>query len=290
MHSTFVQSTAAMGAALLAASAAARQGADTTPPAPRPAERTPLAFSFQPAVWIPRLGGSSSLGGSNDDAINNLEDPFDLDSTEAVPNIEFSMHGGEQWQLDLSGFHFSTQAREVIGATAAFGGLVISPGDEVEAKLEITSFAAEIVMWRWQPIDLGVGPPRSRVKLRFAPTAGVRYFSIDERVAIAAGGRAGAEGEWLSPFLGFRMQTLFELPQSFPLGESIEIGGGGGIGPAFGDEGGFAAHVHAGILWNVTPNLGATFGYRLVHFDVENDDYQFDGGLQGLVFGISARF
>jgi len=33
-----------------------------------------------------------------------------------------------------------------------------------------------------------------------------------------------------------------------------------------------------------------SFGYRLLELDVENDDYKFSGGLQGLFAGLSITF
>ncbi len=40
----------------------------------------------------------------------------------------------------------------------------------------------------------------------------------------------------------------------------------------------------------VTDALGLQLGFRLVHVDAEDGDYELDAGLQGLFLGVSLRF
>jgi hypothetical protein len=48
--------------------------------------------------------------------------------------------------------------------------------------------------------------------------------------------------------------------------------------------------VRATATVYVTEQVGLEFGFRLLHLDVEDGDYELDAGLQGLLLGVNLRF
>src|SRR5690606_38012909 len=126
--------------------------------------------------------------------------------------------------------------------------------------------------------------------LRFAPLVGFRYADIDYSLRLLGEGEEKVGGEWIAAIVGGRMQLRYDLPDSFPMGEELRIDGVVGIGPACGGDGGWASHIRASLSWYFTHNFGVTVGYRLIHFNVEDGDFEFDGGLQGMFVGGSLRF
>ena len=62
------------------------------------------------------------------------------------------------------------------------------------------------------------------------------------------------------------------------------------LGSVFGGDGGAMWGVTAGIEAQMSNILGIYFGYRLQELDVEEGEYAFDAGLQGLYFGAQLQF
>ena len=49
-------------------------------------------------------------------------------------------------------------------------------------------------------------------------------------------------------------------------------------------------HARVGLTHYFNRNIGVYFGFRLVDFNVENGDYELEGGLQGLFIAATVRF
>src|SRR5262245_5413088 len=95
---------------------------DAAPAAPEPsaqqaeaqadlARRTPdqpgLEVTLVAGVWVPRLGGNSSLGAG---APIDLATQLSLDSQEAVANVELSIRSRDRLTVTFSGFAFNTDS------------------------------------------------------------------------------------------------------------------------------------------------------------------------------------
>ena len=249
-------------------------------------------FNISAGVWGVRLGGDVTLGPSASASDINLEDQFNLDAFEAVPNVEFSMRKNEAWELFASGFGFSTETSGSFVGHEQFGSLSLDTGDQIAASFDITSVAVEFDYWQWRPCIMGTvdGGKECRLDLRAGPIFGVRYVDVDQSVTLVGGGSEDTGGEWLSPFIGFGFQVRYNTPGSFPVVRSVDIGAAAGIGPAIGGNGGTITQLRAGITAYFNAQLGLTFGYRLIQLDVEKDDYTLDGGLQGLFLAGHVRF
>jgi len=256
-----------------------------------PAEDSSLEFTFTPGVYVTRLAGTSRLGPSPAARSLTLEDAFNLDATETPFNLEVGMVKNGLWELDFSGFDFSTENSGAFAGHEQFGSLSLNPGDRFNAEFDLTSFAAEFTYWPWAAYRIGEMRPggECHVTLHAGPSAGVRYFNIEQSVEVPTVGRDSGKGEWLVPFAGLQFEMRYE-PPSAPLIHALEIDAAFGVGPALGGDGGFMAQLRAGITLYFTPNFGAGFGYRLVQLDAENGDFEVDASLQGLVFHAIVRF
>jgi len=280
--------------------ASARPQSETTPanpttaapsassPAPAiPEDKSSLEFQLTFGAWFPRLGGDVTLG-DGDSISLDLEPDLGLDDSEISPNIELAVRFGEGWQVDASGFDFDTDSDSVFEGTGQFGDLSLDPGDAFSSSFDMTSAAVGVSYWWFRPYTRGID--NSRVDLWFAPGVAVRWVGVDQSLEIAGEGSEDADGDWLCTTASLDLLFRYDLADSFPIIERLEIAGHADVGPAFGGDGGFAAHIRATITAFVTDNVGVSFGYRLLEMDVENDDYELSGGLQGLFAGVSIAF
>jgi hypothetical protein len=250
-------------------------------------------FTFTAGGWVPRALGEVGLGFDTDAFDLTLEESFDLDNSEGIFNAEIALIKNDGWQIELSGFDFSTETSASFAQFARFGDLVLNPGDAYRSSFDVTSAAVEVGYWLFDVCRMGMsadGTRECRVDFRFAPYVGMRYLDIDHHIEVIGEGSEDAGGEWVGVLGGMNLQMRYRVPDSFPLIEIVEINGSLAAGPAIGGDGGAAAHIRAGITAFFNDHFGLTFGYRLVHFVVENDEYELNGGLQGLFFGGTFRF
>ena len=250
-------------------------------------------FTFTAGGWVPRALGEVGLGFDPGVFDLTIEESFDLDNSEGIFNAELTMVKNDLWQIDLSGFDFSTETTATFAEFGEFGDLVLNPGDAYFSSFDVTSADVEIGYWLFQVCRMGMSPDGlrdCRVDFRFAPYFAMRYVDIDHRVEVLGEGAEDAGGEWVGVLAGMNLQMRYRVPDSIPLIQTVEIDGSFAVGPAVGGDGGAMSHIRAGITAFLNDHFGLTFGYRLVHFVVENDDYELNGGLQGLFFGGTFRF
>jgi hypothetical protein len=261
-----------------------------TGPSPSPViadEQTSLEFQLTLGAWFPRLGGDVTLG-SGDSISLDLEPDLGLDDSETAFNLELQTRFAKGWQIDLSGFDFDTDSDSVFEGTAQYGALSLNPGDAFTSTFDMTSVSVGLSNWWFRPFSRGEDD--SRVDLWLAPGVGFRWIDVDQSLEIPGEGSESAGGEWLSPYISIEMLFRYDVAPSFPIVDRLEISGRAEIGPALGGDGGIASHIRATITAYVTENIGVSFGYRLLEVDVENDDFELSGGLQGLFAGVSFTF
>lgn len=267
------------------------------PPAqPAPAAAQKLDVDFLVGVWLPRLGGTSSLGGS---ASLDLAEDYDLDGMENAFNAEMTIRKGEDYDLLLGGFDFSTDALAAFAVAGSFGPVVIAPGDAVQSSFDITSVNAELGLNIWRPYtktpelvekyENRAADGGYTADLRLSPLLGVRFIDASQTVTdLTTATAATGEGEWLALYGGFQMTCDWRPDLSWV--RLFRLQGSAALGPAFGGDGGFMWQVRAGLTYHPTENFGIMFGYRVLELNVENEGWDLDGGLQGLFLAGSIRF
>lgn len=251
-----------------------------------------LKVKLVAGAWLPRLGGEVQLGPSPAADEISIEDDFELDSSEALLNLELSIRKDDRWQLNLSGFDFSTEERGSFPETAVFGSLSLDPGDAFESQFDMTTFALELAWWGADRLIKNPRNPRgSTTTFRFAPAVGVRYLDLAQRVMVAGEGVEDVDGAWVSPYAAVHLALEYDTPDGFPIVDRFVMDGTIGFGPALGGDGGTMTHLGVSLTAFCTHNLGLTFGYRLMNVGVEtSDDYEVDAGLQGLFIAGTLEF
>ncbi len=277
-----------------------RPAAETSPAADL-ASRTPdaedLRVTLLAGVWMPRLGGTSSLGAGAPDI--DLATQLQLDTWEATPNVELAICSREKWTVTISGFGFSTDSLGTFPGNATFGGLTLNNGDVYQASFDMTSVAFDIAAAVYRPFAPGstraaqfdnrAWDGRPVADLRISPLFGMRWVDVDQ--SISSGGlSAEGGGEWAVLCGGLTIELECRPQNRVPFYSGIRLEGSAALGAAFGGDGGFEWQVRAGLTVQFTEHAGLLFGYRLVELNVENDDYSLNGGLQGLYLAASVRF
>jgi hypothetical protein len=241
-------------------------------------------------VWLPRLDGKVRKGSSANVRNIDLGSQFDLNDLEAAPNVELTLHIGDRWHVGGQWFDFSTDNTGPFNGNGDvdFGSLTLSDGDQINASFDIASYAVEVGYDIISSYETSV--PRASSGVRMSAFAVARYVDVEQSVEQIGIGREDADAEWFSVLFGLDLNVRLEPEDGLPLGHALELEGGGAVGPAFGGDGGYIWQVRAGFRWEITPNIAGYVGYRLLELDVEDDSYELDGGLQGLLLGGSIRF
>ena len=261
------------------------------PPAPS------LEFELLAGAWLPRLNGDASEGSGAPDI--SLQDSLSLDDHEAAPNLELTIRTSEIWELILSGFDFSTESSGYFSGSASFGSVVLNDGDRFKADFDITSVAAEVTVALYRPLadgssraegmDNRTADGRYIADLRVSPVFGLRYLDVNQKLT-ASGVSETTGGEWLALLLGVDFTLEYRPQERLPCLDLFGLQASLSVGPAFGGDDGVAWQVRGGMTLQFTEHVGVLIGYRLIELDVENDDYSFAGGLQGLFLAGSIRF
>jgi hypothetical protein len=283
--------------AALAALGGTAAGADP-PPADLDLPPAPsLEFELLAGAWLPRLNGDAAEGPGAPDI--SLEDSLSLDDQEAAPNLELTIRTHEIWEVILSGFDFSTESSGTFSGNATFGSVVLNDGDAFKADFDITSIAAEVAVAVYRPfadgakraetMDNRTADGRYIADLRISPMVGLRYLDVDQKLS-ASGARETTGGEWVALLLGADFTLEYRPEESLPFLDMFGLQGSLSLGPVFGDDVGMIWQVRGGMTLQFTQHVGVLIGYRLIELDVENDDYSFEGGLQGLYLAGSVRF
>ena len=299
MNRTMSRAAIITSAALaLAEGGAAQTTRPQSPPLPPP--RPAFEVAMTPGVWLPRLGGKARLGPSASAQRIDLADRFGLHGTEATFNLELTVRKQEIWELVLGGFHFSTDSTVSFGGNSAFGSLSLDDGDTVRTSFEISSFSAELHVGMWRPYagDRDAPPDprhltgdgRLVADLRFMPQFGMRYIDVDQTVEEVGVGVVQTGGEWVAVYGGMGFELQYRPENRLPWLDMLEGEAGFALGPVLGGDGGFMWQVRGGLTLHFTDHFGLMVGYRLVELDVEVDDYELTGGLQGLFFAGEIRF
>jgi hypothetical protein len=255
-----------------------------------PAAKQHLHIALTPGVWLARVGGDVTFGPLPAADELNIEDDFDLDELDAAVNFEMAITKGDRWQINASGFDFSANSDGTFAQDGAFGPIAFSAGDAFESSFDMTSVAVDVSYWQWHPINSAKTGGRN--DLWFSYGGGLRWLDMEHHLELTAtpGTTAEGGGEWIVPCLVMQMDLRCDLPESFPILDGFEVLGSGSIGPAIGGDGGAVVSLAASLRGWIFRNFSVDFGYRLIQADVENDDYEFSGGLQGLFLSGTLRF
>jgi len=271
----------------------------------QPADESAFEISITPGVWLPRLGGEIELGSTSAARAIDFEDELDLNDLEPTFKGELTFRSApadDGWSVMVSGFSFDTQSsgRFEAGTPRDFGSLTLHPNDPYDASFEFESFSGEfgfmaIPLVNSQDRRHGPNEPafhEPTTILRLTPHVGARYIHVRQKIT-RTGAMPSSESEsaqWLAGFGGATVTLQFDPPPNIPLIERVKLSGTYALGPALQGGNGFIWQVRGEIGLQFTPNASLVLGYRLVEMDLDDDDFEIDGGLQGMFFAGRLMF
>ena len=274
-RASFLVMTMAMSSALHAA--------DDPSPGGIPPRPTHFVGRIQIGAWAPRAGGTVTLGGAG--TTMYVDTDLKLDDREWNPAVEVSLGYGSTLGFMLSGFEFSTDGEGQMPFAANYGSLQFSAGDRYRAELEIQSYALEAGWELWTPVHT------DHAHLGLAPIVGGRMLDAEFLMEDGDGTREVGDGTWFGLYGGFGFSLDWHPPGATGMApRNVHFDAMGAIGPMIGGDGGWIWQVRAGVSVEVLPHIELGFGYRLIEPEAEDGSFDFDTGLQGLVFFGAVTF
>ncbi|MEL6397056.1 MAG: hypothetical protein AAFQ71_13795 [Planctomycetota bacterium] len=255
-------------------------------------------LKLDPAVSYFALSGDIEVPGS---AASGAGTPFDLgelnlDSPGLAPFGRLQLARGD-FRASFTGATARTNREAAISSPGRLGPATVLAGDVIESDLSFQIFdlsASYRVFSRAYRDDI-TEPVRLAVSLHVL--GGLRFYNVSYEGSVSPlGAGVRPAGSPLStstdqffaePILGAQLDV--EIFERF----SVEFTGSVG-GFVAGDR--TSASLEAGVGFTVrpVPNFGATIGYRILAFDLEDDDgfdsFEWDGAIAGLFWGIQLRF
>lgn len=236
--------------------------------------------ALRPTFWYPVFDGDVRL-----DTAFDAGTTLDIDRDLGVADAEATF-GGEldlrfgDFDLWISGFTFSRSGSSTVTRTVEFGDISFSGSADLDTEFDFSAIGPRI---GWSPF----GDDASG--LRFGPTIGVRWVSIDLRET-ATGDfptmRERIDESAPVPALGLRLEV--------PLGEFLLTGDARGMTIHLSDFDGTYYDLSAELAWRPFRNVGVFVGYRYVRVDAtgtsNGDDYDLDLKLHGPFAGFEIRF
>ena len=233
-------------------------------------------------MWLPRLGGSITDGGSEVDFETNI----DLLHKESVPIIEFQVEPVQDIVMSLSFFDFSTSGSGAYRGNDTYGAMTMASGNLWSASTTIQSVGFEAAWEVWQPYQTS-----DSATLSFAPVAGLRWFGVTSLLEnVTTSQEVHHQNSWIALQGGLEMEFKWELDGVSNIVDSMGISGQVLAGSLFGGDGGTIGSIQATLSFYFSDSAGLFFGYRLQELEAKDGVYTFDAGLQGLFVGGELRF
>ncbi|MCH2139021.1 MAG: hypothetical protein MK074_08235 [Phycisphaerales bacterium] len=241
----------------------------------------PIQVDVQPGLWLTRIRGETTCGGAM----------FLLDEQMGVDDRMAAFRGGltvsrEPWTAKLmaTSFAASGTARATGGTWA---GQVVTAGDAT--AFETTWMQFELQWDKWPRRGDGSRRTNDPLDLIFGPHIGVSYLDLEQQLTNGGGATVRRSGEWWSATLGGHLALQADLRDMLPMIQQMRVEVAGGAGMSMG--GGMVWSIRGGLTLMVSPNVGATLGYRLMQFnELEKDDWTVSPRFPGLFMGLNITF
>jgi hypothetical protein len=244
----------------------------------------PLRMDLDLGAWLVRAKGDGSNGGNTLDFGDDTDNSMGLGNLQALFRGELTL-SQDPWAVRVMGTHGSWDGTANLADGTTWGGQALLPGVDYDASLDMSWLAVE---GHWFPIALrgdGRRDTTEPIELIFGPHLGVSWLDIDQSLAGVTNGSS-----WWGVYGGAELSLDVDLRPFTSLlhGLSADVGGSvGGIGA----DGGLFYKVRGGLTLHITPNVGATVGYRLMEYhDLKDGDWDISPSFPGLFIGMNVRF
>lgn len=251
-----------LACAMILTTCTAAQGADLTPPQPKPADAWDVRI--QPYLW------ATSLDATVRPAPNVPPTDVDARFRDILENLKFA--GMVAGSARRGRFGVSGDLQYV--ALQVGEGL---PGVQFNRARVTTQLFIGTALADYHPII----DPRGELTV----SAGIRLYNSDTKVELLRNVGPNVEGSgadfWADPMVGVRGR--FDVtPNVFVSGWAYA--GGFGLGSDF------ASDLFGGAGYSFTDHISVNVGYRFLSVDRDTSDFEFDARMHGPFAGLIVSF
>lgn len=257
------------------------------PPESEPVGEREDSWYARADVWFASLSGESRFGGSGSSL-------FSVDGDTGLDDGESSFLGEVGWERDrwlifANLFDTSAEADVTLVSPLTLNGTLVGAGTQVNSEFGATNAAIYVGYDFFDNLLKGA----DRTQLRLYGILGSRAIDLNHRVS-PSGSSAVEYNDWNAALEGgVRLSVTTDPGDSgdtiWDVGVTVTTGF-----PLVGDADLSTIGVDFTINWFVNENIGFTFGYHQLDFDVDgentSDAYEFDGRLAGLLVGVNIKF
>lgn len=253
----------------------------------------PWTISLEPGLWyasptgtirLPGGEGGSGGGGGGSDAFTLDELGLDRPSLEPAGQVHLQ---GDRWRLTVGGFWLSAEQDGTIDTPGVLGSVPVGAGDRVETDLEVWNADVYGSYRLARYVDGTTDTGGDKFVFGFDVLAGARALGVEYDSVVESGGfevgRAGVDETYLQPIVGARME--FRLYERIILDVAADAGY-----ISTGGEELRTLNVRVGISIEPVENVGLQVGYRNLDIDLEDGDFEWDGGIAGFFWGVRVLF
>lgn len=282
----------------------AQQSAESSPSSAASEDRAALNDALDEAdlalhievvagVWSPRLSGDSKYNTGLGTSRLSLQNQLDLHDIESTFSLELTLDV-QDLAVRFSGLNFSTEGSGTFFAlppgatTQQFGDLTLASGDAYKSDFDLWTATAEAHL---EVLNIAhkIGGDEGIVSLAIVPVLGMRWLDVEQSIAVGPVKETN-DSQWVLAQFGGAFSFNWNFAEDFPIAQGITVDVTGLYGKVLGSDEGIVWELRAGVTINFTDNLGVALGYRLLNFDLTDDDYELDAGLQGLFIAGSLKF
>lgn len=252
-------------------------------------EDGPWKLEFHPGIWYAGLSGDVKLprSAAGASSIIDLGDDLNLDEPRVSPFGELNLAKGN-WTIALRGFNYGNDGTATLSTGGSLGDVDFTPGSTLRSSFDTTVIELEggYRLYGRQISPMTGGGHRFKTDLR--ALFGARLFTVDYSVSNTTPGAGGiltdSQDDFAAhPLIGGKLNLDFY--EDFSVAFQITAG-------ALTDSYGFDLLI--GGQWRPVKNVGIQIGYRALFFGMtsgsENEEFEFEGSLQGLFTGITFNF
>ncbi len=258
-------------------------------------------IQLEPAIWFVSPSGKFRLPaestGLRGDKLKIEE--LNLDAPLVSPFGELNVRTGENgaWRFTFSAGDYSSDRRATAESNFRLGDITALAGDPLGVSFDFFTAEATLgyLVYQHDFREASEHPENAaRFLLSTYAFGGVRLYDVDIEVENRAGG-SGREGEtgthqfFAEPIVGVRNEL--EIAGDFTIDLQLSAGA-----LPIEDHSSYSVDIAVGFMYRPHPNVAAQIGWRQVAFwlsdgdDGEAEQFEYNGRLAGLYFGVTLRF
>ena len=245
---------------------------------------TPLRMNLDVGAWLVRAKGTASNRGAELQMGDDTSSSLDLGNLRGLLRGELTL-AKDPWAVRIMGTHGSWSGTANLANTTTWGGQTLTSGVDYDSSFDMSWMAVE---GHWYPVILfgdGRRDTVEPVEFLFGPHVGVTWLDLDQSLA-----GVDNSASWWTAYAGADVLLDIDLRPFTSLLHGVSVDFGGSVGKTI-SGGGLFYKVRAGMTLHITPNVGATIGYRLMEYHgLEDGSWNIAPSFPGLFVGANVTF